>query len=68
MAESKKKDPTVKSGTSGPGYPDGTHPAREPSETTYSPDRFKYSDNPDRPDSSSVAQLVEDPLDEQAQE
>lgn len=56
----KKDDPTLKSGTEpGPVYPEGTHPARKPSETTFSPDRFVYKDNPDKPDPSTVAQIVE---------
>jgi hypothetical protein len=62
MAESKKKsDPTVTSMTESPAYPEGTHPPRPESETFHSPDRFVYKDNPDKPDPSSVAQIVEDP-------
>lgn len=58
-----KKDPTVKSDVSGPEFPEGTHPARAVSEVTHNADRLKYRDNPDKPDESSVAQLVDIPDD-----
>lgn len=59
MAE--KKDPTIKTADlSGGQYPEGTHPPRPTEETEFSPDRFVYKDNPDKPDPSSVAQIVEE--------
>ncbi len=61
MAEAKKKDPTVTSDVGGPAYPDGTHPARPAAETTYSADKIKYKDNPDKPDPTTVAQVAEIP-------
>lgn len=61
MATSQKKDPTVTSDVTGPAYPEGTHPARPASEVTHSADKIKYADNPDKPDSSSVAQIAELP-------
>lgn len=63
MASKPKSDPTVTSDVGGDGFPEGTHPARPPAETSYSPERFSYKDNPDKPDSTSVAQVVVDPLD-----
>jgi hypothetical protein len=59
-------DPTVTSKMTGPDWPEGTHPARSPSEVTHSADRIKYSDNPDKPDKSSVAQVAEIPEDMQS--
>lgn len=59
MATTKKSDPTVTSDVTGSAYPEGTHPALPPSETEFSPDRFVYKDNPDKPDPSSIAQIVE---------
>lgn len=59
----KKKDPTITSDSVVGGYPEGTHPARSASEVTHSADRIKYSDNPDKPDPSSVAQIAEIPDD-----
>lgn len=62
MAASKKKtDPTVTSEMAGAEYPEGTHPLRPADETTFSADRIEYSENPDKPDSSSVAQVAEIP-------
>lgn len=58
-----KKDPTVSSSKSSPEYPEGTHPALSPSEVTHSADRISYSDNPDKPDPSSVAQIADIPED-----
>lgn len=58
MADSKKKDPTVTSDVGGEAYPEGTHPARPVSETTYSADRIRYEDNPDKPDPTSIAQVA----------
>jgi hypothetical protein len=60
---SSKKDPTVTGASVGAEYPEGTHPARSPSEVTHSGDRIKYSDNPDKPDASSIAQVAEIPDD-----
>jgi len=58
-----RKDPTLTGDVSGPEYPEGTHPARPAGEVTHSADRVTYSDNPDKPDPSSVAQLAEIPAD-----
>ena len=63
MAERKAKDPTVTSEATGPAYPEGTHPARPASEVTHSADRIKYRDNPDKPDSTSIAQVADIPED-----
>lgn len=46
-----------------PGYPEGTHPARPASDVTHSGDRIEYSDNPDKPDPTSVAQVADIPED-----
>jgi len=62
-SDAQTTDPTVTSGTTGPEYPEGTHPARTPSEVTHSADRIKYSDNPDKPDATSIAQIAEIPED-----
>ena len=43
---------------------EGVHPARPASETYHSPERFTYKDNPDKPDPSTVAQIVIDPNEE----
>jgi hypothetical protein len=60
-SEQKDKDVVVSSkSVKGDAYPEGTHPARPPSEVTHSPDRFVYRDNPDKPDPSSIAQVVEE--------
>ncbi len=59
--QKQKADPTVTSEVTGPAYPEGTHPARPVSEVTHSADNIKYRDNPDKPDSSSVAQLADIP-------
>lgn len=56
-----KKDPTVSTRRGeAPEYPEGTHPVAPIKEQAYSPDRFKYSDHPDKPDPSTVAQIVEE--------
>jgi hypothetical protein len=55
----KKDDPTVTGEATGPVYPEGTHPARSPSEVTTSAENIKYSDNPAKPDSTSIAQLAD---------
>lgn len=55
-----KKDPTIKSPSGGVSYPEGTHAPHPIEETEHSPDRFVYKDNPDKPDPSSVAQIVEE--------
>lgn len=60
----KKSDPTVSSASvDSTAYPEGTHPARPVSEVTHSADRIKYSENPDKPDASSVAQIADIPED-----
>lgn len=58
----KNDDPTISSDSTS-GEAEGTHPALPASEVTHSADRIKYSDNPDKPDTSSVAQLAEIPDD-----
>lgn len=63
MAVNKKADPTVTSEMTGPAYPEGTHPARPASEVTHSAGNIKYRENPDKPDSSSIAQIAEIPKD-----
>jgi hypothetical protein len=55
-----KKDPTIKSNFRAADYPEGTHPPHPIEDTAHSPDRFVYKDNPDKPDPSSVAQIVEE--------
>jgi hypothetical protein len=59
----KRSDPTVTSEIKGPVWPEGTHPARSASEVTHSADRLKYSEHPDKPDATSVAQVAEVPED-----
>lgn len=44
-------------------WPEGTHPALSPGETHHSVERLTYKDNPDKPDPSTVAQIVEIPED-----
>ena len=61
MATPKKKDPTVTTATTE--YPEGTHPLRPVSETTFAADRITYRDNPDKPDPSSIAQVADIPED-----
>jgi hypothetical protein len=58
-----KNDPTVSSESPAADYPDGTHPAKSPTEVTHSADRIKYSDAPDKPDPSTIAQVAEIPDD-----
>ena len=57
------KDPTVTSKVTGPEFPEGTHPARSPSEVTHSVTNITYRDMPDdeKPDKTSVAQLADIP-------
>jgi hypothetical protein len=62
MADKKQADPTVKSDPSAE-FPEGTHPARPVSEVTHNAGRLKYRDNPDKPDESSIAQVVDIPAD-----
>jgi hypothetical protein len=61
-----KNDPSVRTLRGGaPEYPEGTHPPHPPSQQTWGPYRFSYSDMPeqDKPDESTVAQvLTSDPL------
>lgn len=48
----------------GPEYPEGTHPPAPPDKQTWGPGRFNYSDLEAKlkPDKSTVAQTVEDPM------
>lgn len=59
-----KVDPTVRSRSGVPEYPEGTHPPAPISEQTWNGERFSYSDLDEKykPDPSTVAQTVEDPL------
>lgn len=60
-----QKDPTVTTASAGDAYPEGTHPIAPLSKQDWSVEgRFSYKDNPDKPDPSSVAQVVEDKLDQ----
>lgn len=64
-AADKVSDPTVRSRGDVPAYPEGTHPVVPAQETTWGdPSRFAYKDMPDKqkPDPSTIAQLVEDKL------
>jgi hypothetical protein len=54
-------DPTVTSEVKGPEYPEGTHPARSPSEVHHSAEKIKYQDAKEKPDSTSVAQTADVP-------
>lgn len=58
MATNKKKDPTVTSDLAGVEYPEGTHPLRPVSETTFAAENITYKDNPDKPDPSTIAQIA----------
>jgi hypothetical protein len=60
-SEDPQPDPTVTSKVTGPEFPEGTHPARSPSEVTHSADNIKYREMEDKPDSSSVAQVADIP-------
>lgn len=60
MPQPKKTDPTMTSAT-GEAYPEGTHPARAPSDVTHSATKIKYRENPDKPDETSVAQVADIP-------
>jgi hypothetical protein len=64
-----KADPTVRARGDVPEYPEGTHPPAPISEQTWNGERFSYSDMPEKykPDESTVAQTVEDPLDDKVQ-
>jgi hypothetical protein len=59
----KKEDPTVTSMTGAPDYPEGTHPARPVSETTFGADKLSYKDMPAdmKPDPSTIAQIQDVP-------
>lgn len=59
----KNDDPTVTTDSVSDDPTAGWHPARPASEVTHSATRIKYSDNPDKPDETSVAQLAEIPED-----
>lgn len=63
MPQPKKTDPTVTSTMTGPEYPEGTHPARAPSEVHHSVERINFRENPDKPDKTSVAQIADIPED-----
>lgn len=56
-------DPTITSKVTGPDYPEGTHPARAPSDVTHAADKITYRDMPDdeKPDKTSVAQVADIP-------
>jgi hypothetical protein len=61
----KDVDPTVRSRGAVPEYPEGTHPPAPISAQTWNGERFTYSDMPaeQKPDESTVAQVVEeDPI------
>lgn len=65
MAE--KKDPTVRGvSPDAEEYPEGTHPAKAPSEVTHAADKLEYRDLDDdkKPDPTTVAQ--EQVVDEEA--
>lgn len=59
----KKKDPTITSDATSPDFPEGTHPALPASETEHAASKLKYSDNPDKPDPTTVAQVQDVPDD-----
>lgn len=62
--KSQASDPVVSTeSVSEETFPEGTHPARSPQDTHHSVTRLKYKDNPDKPDPSTVAQIVEIPED-----
>jgi hypothetical protein len=54
----KSQTPTQKAAGKSDGYPEGTHPAVEPSKTTHSATNWKYRDLPDdrKPDPSTIAE------------
>ena len=54
-------DPTVTSKVVGPEFPEGTHPARKPSDVTHSADKITYRDADEKPDPSSVVQVADIP-------
>ena len=52
-------------------YPEGTHPPVSPSDASWGPGRFSYSDMPEeqKPDESTVAQVMDDdPLERESQD
>ena len=57
-AAEKRGDPTVRAMRGVSAYPEGTHPPVAPSDATWGPDRFSYTDlGPDeKPDETTVAQ------------
>jgi hypothetical protein len=59
-------DPTVRSRGGVPEYPEGTHPPAPPDKQTWGPGRFSYAELPakEKPDKSTIAQTVEDKLDD----
>ena len=57
---SEKSDPTIRSDSPVPEYPEGTHPIAPIEEQAWSPERFVVRDNPDKPHPSSVAQVIEE--------
>jgi hypothetical protein len=64
-AAEKVEDPSVKSLRGASAYPEGTHPPVPPSQQTWGPNRFSYSDlsADEKPDESTVAQeLDSDPV------
>lgn len=65
QAAAKVEDPSVKALRGASAYPEGTHPPVPPSEQTWGPDRFSYTDlsADEKPDESTVAQELEsDPI------
>ncbi len=64
-AAEKVEDPSVRSLRGASAYPEGTHPPVPPSQQTWGPNRFSYSDlDADmKPDETTVAQeLDSDPV------
>jgi len=57
---SERSDPTIRSDSTSPEYPEGTHPIAPIEEQAWSPERFVVRDNPDKPHPSSVAQVIEE--------
>lgn len=60
MPQPKRTDPTVTSATGEP-YPEGTHPARAPSDVTHSATKITYREADDKPDPTSIVQIAEIP-------
>lgn len=71
-APKQNDDPTIRIVPgAAPEYPEGTHPIAPPSEQTWGPDRFSYSDLADeqKPDESTIAQQLDsDPIADAAEE